>query len=218
MPVERVKTISQLQETYPFASDPWSEGDDHIRNNKYCLKKQFPGKNGQGFDKAITSTEDELNFSEGLTGNIQEQFDELPNEFVASDGDASIDGTLSVQDTLSIGLDTSGDRLSGMQIFNASGGIHGALYYDDNDTSLNLIQNVVTSTQPDTLVTIQAGNISVTSPAGFSTEPWQPDHLVNKTYADMLAGVTTASLNTAIQDIQDLKSTVLALQNIVNAL
>lgn len=61
MPLEVASTISQLDNSYPLASDPGSRGDDHIRLVKAVLKKQFPGKDGNGFSKPITISEDDLN-------------------------------------------------------------------------------------------------------------------------------------------------------------
>lgn len=61
MPLEAGTTIAQLDDRYPIASDPGSRGDDHLRLIKGVLKKQFPGKDGNGFAKPITVSEDFLN-------------------------------------------------------------------------------------------------------------------------------------------------------------
>ena len=58
-------------------TDSRSEGDDHLKLIKEVLKAQFPGVNNQGYDQPILATEDELNYSTGLTGNIQGQFQAL---------------------------------------------------------------------------------------------------------------------------------------------
>ena len=79
MPIETGTTISQLRNTWPLSGDPILEGDDHIRLIKSILIAQFPGDIGDGFTKPILSTEDELNFCQGLTGNIQFQIDQILN-------------------------------------------------------------------------------------------------------------------------------------------
>lgn len=77
MPIETGVTISQLDRSWPLSNDPVLEGDDHLRLIKSVLKTQFPGANGNGFEKVIESTEDELNYSQGLTGNIQQQINAI---------------------------------------------------------------------------------------------------------------------------------------------
>lgn len=61
MPLESANNISQLDDRYPLASDPASRGDDHLRLLKGVLKKQFPGKDGNGLAAPITLTEEFLN-------------------------------------------------------------------------------------------------------------------------------------------------------------
>ena len=46
MTVETATNISQLNASYPAASDPKSEGDDHIRLVKSTLQATFPGITG----------------------------------------------------------------------------------------------------------------------------------------------------------------------------
>jgi len=46
MSVEVVTTINTLDASFPAATDPRSEGDDHIRNIKTALKTTFPNVSG----------------------------------------------------------------------------------------------------------------------------------------------------------------------------
>jgi hypothetical protein len=46
MSVEVVTTINTLDPTFPAATDPRSEGDDHIRNIKSAIKTTFPNVSG----------------------------------------------------------------------------------------------------------------------------------------------------------------------------
>lgn len=46
MSVEVVTYINTLDATFPAATDPRSEGDDHIRNIKFALKVTFPNVAG----------------------------------------------------------------------------------------------------------------------------------------------------------------------------
>ena len=74
MSLEIASYISQLQNSNPTPQDPINQGDDHIRLIKKVLQTQFPGSGGSGFTKAITATEDELNYVHGVTSAIQPQF------------------------------------------------------------------------------------------------------------------------------------------------
>ena len=86
MPVETGETIAQLDDTWPLSGDAIPEGDDHIRLIKSVLKDQFPGSVGNGFNKAITATEDEINHLSGVTSGIQDQLDaEVTNRTAADD-------------------------------------------------------------------------------------------------------------------------------------
>jgi hypothetical protein len=77
MPLETGTTIEDLDSSYPLGGDSIARGDDHLRLIKAVLKTQFPGANGNGFAQPINATETELNYSQGLTGNIQAQLDAL---------------------------------------------------------------------------------------------------------------------------------------------
>lgn len=73
MGLESGSFISNLQISNPTTGDPVSQGDDHLRLIKSVLKTQFPGSSGTGFSKAIIATEDEINYLDGVTSNIQSQ-------------------------------------------------------------------------------------------------------------------------------------------------
>ena len=73
MTIEVANYIGDLDQTLPNGGDPLPEGDDHIRLTKHVLTTQFPN----GMDKAITTTADQLNFSNTLTGDVQAQIDAL---------------------------------------------------------------------------------------------------------------------------------------------
>src|SRR6056300_1755815 len=77
MGLETSNYIDGLDPTWPTGLDPVNKGDDHLRLLKGVLKATLPGENGQGFEKPITATEDELNFSGGLIDNIQAQLNTL---------------------------------------------------------------------------------------------------------------------------------------------
>lgn len=70
MALETATYISDLVATNPTASDPKSQGDDHIRLLKSTVKATFPNINA-----AVTATDEELNFVDGVTSNIQTQLD-----------------------------------------------------------------------------------------------------------------------------------------------
>lgn len=64
MPVESATYISDLNASNPVgATDPKSQGDDHLRLIKSAVKASFPGVSG-----AVSATHAELNFLDGTTG------------------------------------------------------------------------------------------------------------------------------------------------------
>jgi hypothetical protein len=73
MAVESASTINDLNANWPDGTETVTQGDDHLRLIKAVLKTIFPGALGTGFSKPITATEDEINFLQGLTGNVQAQ-------------------------------------------------------------------------------------------------------------------------------------------------
>ena len=80
MPIELGTTIEELDSLWPLSGDFVIEGDDHLRLLKSVLKAQFPGIAGNGFAKAIVATEDELNYLDGATSNIQAQIDNITSD------------------------------------------------------------------------------------------------------------------------------------------
>ena len=69
MALESGTFISQLNGSYPTASDDVSEGDDHLRLVKAVLKNQFSGLTGT---TAISASEAELNILDGVTSTAAE--------------------------------------------------------------------------------------------------------------------------------------------------
>ena len=63
MGLETATFISQLSATNPLATDPISQGDDHIRLIKDVLQEQFTTLGAA----AVTTTAGELNILDGVT-------------------------------------------------------------------------------------------------------------------------------------------------------
>lgn len=72
MALETGSYISALVATNPTASDPKSQGDDHLRFVKAKILETFPSVTG-----AVTPTHTELNYVDGVTSAIQTQLDAL---------------------------------------------------------------------------------------------------------------------------------------------
>lgn len=77
MSVEKANNISELVSTNPTIQDPVHNGADHFWLLKNVLKKQFPGKSGNGFAAQIVANEDEFNYLKGVRKSIQDQIDDL---------------------------------------------------------------------------------------------------------------------------------------------
>jgi len=69
MGLETASYISQLVATNPLATDPLSQGDDHLRLIKSVLQTQFSGLSGT---TAVTSSGAELNILDGVTATSTE--------------------------------------------------------------------------------------------------------------------------------------------------
>ena len=69
MGLETASYISQLVATNPLATDPISQGDDHLRLIKSVLQTQFSGLAGT---TAVTSSGAELNILDGVTATSTE--------------------------------------------------------------------------------------------------------------------------------------------------
>lgn len=65
MSLEAATYINTLDASNPTATDPKSQGDDHIRLVKSVLKATFPNVSG-----AVTATQTEINLLAGQTGAI----------------------------------------------------------------------------------------------------------------------------------------------------
>lgn len=70
MTVETATLISDLNASYPSATDPKSEGDNHIRLIKSALKATFPN-----FTDVVLANQTQINHSVGVTSPIQTQLD-----------------------------------------------------------------------------------------------------------------------------------------------
>ena len=70
MALESTTYINGLVATNPTGTDPKSQGDDHIRLVKSAIKNTFSGVTGE-----VTATHTELNYTDGVTSNIQTQMD-----------------------------------------------------------------------------------------------------------------------------------------------
>ena len=68
MTVETATSISQLSATLPLATDPISQGDDHLRLIKSVLQAQFTSLG----TAAVTATAAEVNLIDGYTGTTAE--------------------------------------------------------------------------------------------------------------------------------------------------
>lgn len=73
MAVETASFISQLNASYPAATDLLSEGDNHIRLTKSVLQTQFTSLGAQ----AVTATAVALNYTANLTSDAQTQINNL---------------------------------------------------------------------------------------------------------------------------------------------
>ena len=72
MALESGTYINSLNAANPVSTDGLAQADDHLRLIKSTVKATFPNVSG-----AVTATHTELNYVDGVTSNIQTQFDNL---------------------------------------------------------------------------------------------------------------------------------------------
>jgi len=85
MGIETFEFIDDLVAANPTSTDNVSEGDDHLRGLKTTLKNTFPNVTG-----AITPTETELNYVDGVTSAIQTQLDAKATAAQGTTADAAL--------------------------------------------------------------------------------------------------------------------------------
>lgn len=80
MGLETGTYINSLDSANPASGDSQVQGDDHIRLIKATVKATFPNLTG-----AVTPTQTELNYVDGVTSSIQDQIDAANAARVAGD-------------------------------------------------------------------------------------------------------------------------------------
>jgi len=105
MALETFQYIDDLNASNPTATDNVSQGDDHIRGIKTTLKNTFPNVTG-----AITPTQTELNYVDGVTSNIQTQL----NSKLASSSYTAADVLTKIKTVDGAGSGLDADTLDGV--------------------------------------------------------------------------------------------------------
>jgi hypothetical protein len=156
MGVESASYISELVDTNPVVGDPVGEGDDHLRLIKTVLKTQFSGLSGT---TAVTTSEAELNYVDGVTSAIQTQVDaKLP----------LAGGTMSGETIFADQLVTRPEIKDYAETYNASSGT-GTV--DLDLTTGNVFQHTASGGN----VTFTFSNPPATGKAGSFTLKWVQD-------------------------------------------
>ena len=139
------KYIDDLVSTNPAAGDNVSEGDDHIRGIKNVLKTTFPS-----IDGAITATDTEINYVDGVTSNVQTQF----NAITADDWVTTARIADGAVDTARLGA----DAVTGAKI--ADDAIDSEHYTDGSIDTAHIGDNQVTAAKIEDNITLP-GNVTV---------------------------------------------------------
>ncbi len=142
------KYIDDLVSTNPAAGDNVSEGDDHIRGIKNVLKTTFPS-----IDGAITATDTEINYVDGVTSNVQTQF----NAITADDWVTTARIADGAVDTARLGADAvTGAKIADDAIDSehyTDGSIDTAHIGDNQVTAAKVAADVATQAELDTVST-----------------------------------------------------------------
>lgn len=126
MGLEVATLIHELNPANPVgATDPKSQGDDHIRLLKTTIQNTFPNVDG-----AVLPTHTELNFVDGVTGAIQTQID---SKLTLDATDEIFSGILGVSGRINLG---------GSHQFNADNAAGFNVRNNANDAQIFHISNV----------------------------------------------------------------------------
>ena len=191
--MESAQYIAQLVKENPVPDDDVGQGDDHLNLIKKVLKQNFPGSGGNGFSKAITTSEDELNRVDGVLSPIQDQFNAIPDDYVAKDnGDQTIEHKLTVKQRLSVVVDGS-DLVDGLGMFGPAGEFYGSFHYNEDQDSIHIAQQgAAVPGRLETDITIRDGLLQVidltNGSPGIVPVPTFKSHLANKQYVDDNSG------------------------------
>jgi len=190
MTVENATYIAGLDPLRPLLDADISEGDDHLRLTKHVLVETFPGSGGDGFAKAITASEDELNRVEGVTSPIQDQLQALDDSKLGNVGNQVIAGQLQIENSLVVKGDLGHGNV-GMNIKRAATGhAWGGLFNMEDTTGTVFISQIGEGAigLPDTQLNIFGGQIQVNSSivnGGVNpTDPVYPKSLTTKEWVE----------------------------------
>lgn len=185
MSVESGTTIASLDASWPLSNDYIQEGDNHLRLLKAVLKAQFPGAGGVGFSTPITASEEELNYVDGVTSNIQAQL----NSISAVSGIEIPSGTVMLfyQAAAPVGwTQISNDDNSMLRMVSGAGGGFGGT---DSPISLDYSHVHATTGHSLTIAEMASHTHNIAADKGTSS--------VNGSFARVDAGPQTLTLTTA---------------------
>ncbi|RKZ08040.1 hypothetical protein DRQ25_10035 [Candidatus Fermentibacteria bacterium] len=186
MAIENAEFIGGLDPKWPELDADISEGDDHLRLLKEVLIKTFGGKDGNGFAKAITATEDEINFLGGTTSNLQDQLTALDGSKVGNVGSQVIDGQLTIDGSLVV-IGDEDHGFGGMNIKRFATGHEWGALFNLADVSghvhIRQVGDLATSSlgNPETQINMFDGQVQVQSSG--STDPTTDRSLIPKKWA-----------------------------------
>ena len=149
------KYIDDLVSANPAVGDDVSEGDDHIRGIKNVLKLTFPS-----IDGAITATDTELNYVDGVTSAIQTQIDNKTTNATHS-GEVTGSTALTIADNIvdEANLKVSNTPTNGYVLTAQSGNTGGLTWAADNNTVYTHPNHSGEVTSTADGATVIAGNV-----------------------------------------------------------
>lgn len=200
MALETVTHISDLVVTNPTATDPASQGDDHIRNIKKAIKNSFPSITG-----AVTLTQAQINsipsqFA-GVDADIAALDQSKANKSVTltgGDGISTTIGDLSANRTINVDstvVRTSGNQtvagikdftgeLKGHNLRNTSGYFH-VDSYNTATYGTGSLRTYYNATEKAWVITgVDGSGATVGANIHNASAPTDPNHLTNKAYVD----------------------------------
>jgi hypothetical protein len=199
MGLESATYISELDSANPTATDPISQGDDHLRLIKAVLKNQFSGLSGT---TAVTADGAEMNLLDGCTATTTElnylDITTLGQSEESKVLTADANGDVTIEDGAYDFDVASHDGTNGLKL--------GGTLVTSSAAELNKLDGVnVTSTEIDyndvtTLGTVQTSKTVTASAAGLVNHA---DYQVQRPYFLDIAETTNAigSIGGGTQDI-----------------
>jgi len=196
--------------TGPASTVPGPEGPEGDPGNQGPQGPQGPAGEPVDVIDYLTSLDSDAALSANMGTKLNNE--KAPIVSPVFQQDAIVLGPLEVQEEL--GVTQGSYNYYGLGCRRSNGNVSSA-FYKDEDVNATVIINYTSSQLVETLFSLSGGNASISSQTGAILTPTEPEHLVNKTYADAILLAAEKRIEVIVSAMQD---KIDQLENIITAL